>query len=298
MIALLAAALSALAFFGDLAWQIDLLAQFRFQAGLALAALLVLALLWRARLAVAFSALGIALNLYALLVVPVAATPSADAPFMRVVAYNLLGNNRPIDDVVAWLREGKFDVVSFEELTPVFAARLDALADVYPYRLMEPRKGGFGIGLISRHPFSEQEIMFPASPTFPALRVKLALGDAIVEIVALHPPPPLGQPLAAAHDAILAMLATRLKPDPRRIVMGDFNAAPTSFALRRFCAALDLAGAGRMPNLSWPTDYPWPLRIPIDHIFVGSGLTLDKLTSGPAMGSDHFPQIADVMLRF
>ncbi len=296
IVGLVAAVLSALAFLGGSSWQLDLLAQFRFQAALGAVALFVVAAAARAKWGALLAALCVGLNLYALLAVPVAAKPQADAPSLHVAAFNLLGDNRRIDDVVGWLREQQFDVVSLEELTPAFAAQLDALADVYPYRLMLPRKGGFGIGIISRHKLLEQETLFPASATFPVLRVRIELGHETVEVFAVHPPPPLTKELAVAHDATLSMLAVRLKPEPHRIVMGDFNSAPTGFALRLFCADLALAGPGVLPRLSWPSDLPWPLRIPIDHILVGNGMALDSVQNGPSLGSDHFPQIATVSL--
>ncbi|MEO8559955.1 MAG: endonuclease/exonuclease/phosphatase family protein [Rhodospirillales bacterium] len=293
--ALLAAALSALAFFGELGWQIDLLAHFRLQAALGSIVLLVIAVARWAKIASLLAAAAIALNVYSLLGVPAATTAPADAPSWRVVAFNLLADDRRIDAVVDWLRQEKFDVVSLEELTPGFAAQLGSLADIYPYRLMEPRKGGFGIGIISRHPFTEQEILFPDSPLRRVLRVSLDFNGAAIEIFALHPPPPLSAALAVEHDTILNSLMA-LPANPRRIVMGDFNAAPTSFALRHLMARLELAGDGVMPRLTWPSNYPWPLRIPIDHILVGSGLALGGVQSGPPFGSDHLPQIAEIFI--
>jgi endonuclease/exonuclease/phosphatase (EEP) superfamily protein YafD len=103
----------------------------------------------------------------------------------------------------------------------------------------------------------------------------------------------LGAALAREHDEILNAVAL-LPLNPRRIVMGDFNAAPTSLALRRLMAKLALAEVSVLPRLSWSTAYPWPLRIPIDHVLVGTDLPLLKVENGPALGSDHFPQIAHI----
>ncbi len=295
-VGLLAAALSALAFFGNLSWQIDLLAHFRLQAALGSIVLLIFAVARWARIASLMAVAAIALNVYALLSVSVATQAPANASSLRVVAFNLLGNDRRIDAVVDWLRQEKFDLVSFEELTPGFAAQLGGLADIYPYRLMAPRKGGFGIGIISRHPFTEQETLFADSKLRPVLRVGIDFNGTALEIVALHPPPPLSAALAREHDDTLNGLA-KLPANPRRIVMGDLNAAPTSFALRRLMAQLELVGDGVLPRLTWPSSYPWPLRIPIDHILVGNGLALSGVQSGPAFGSDHLPQIAIVPAR-
>jgi len=299
-VAVLAAVLSALAFFGQLGWIVDLLAQFRFQALLGSVVLLLVLVFLRAWRGVAAASLALGLNAYALYDVPLAATASAPGaigePSLRIVAFNLEGNDRRIDNVLIWLREQKFDVVSFEELTPAFAAQLDAVADLYPYQLLRPRKGGFGIGIISRHPFTFRSIPFSDGPWRLALRVRIEWNDAEVEIVAVHPPPPLGGPMAREHDDILNDLAT-LPPNPRRIVMGDFNAAPTSLAMRRLMRQLDLGAPSRVPRLTWPSYNFWPLQIPIDHVLVGGDLALVSVENGPNLGSDHFPQIAVVAAK-
>lgn len=290
--ALLAAGLSALAFFDALGWQIDLLAQFRLQMLLGAAALLVVLLALRRWWGSAAAAIALALNLYAIGDVPVVAFTAGEVQ-LRVAAFNMLGDDRNIDDVVAWLRQEQFDVVSFEELTPAFAAQLGALADLYPYRVAMPRKGGFGIGLIARRPFLTQDILFADSPGRRVLRVSVDVDGTPVEIVAVHPPPPLSAAFSREHDTTLDSLAA-LPANPHRIVMGDFNAAPTSGALRRLMAAQGLREASRWPRLTWPSDLPWPLRLPIDHVLVGNGLALLRVENGPALGSDHFPQVAAI----
>ena len=75
LVGLVATGLSALAFFGKLGWQIDLLAHFRFHAllgGIVLFAVVVVA---RTLIAALLVPAALALNAYALLSVPVAAKP-------------------------------------------------------------------------------------------------------------------------------------------------------------------------------------------------------------------------------
>jgi endonuclease/exonuclease/phosphatase (EEP) superfamily protein YafD len=49
--------------------------------------------------------------------------------------------------------------------------------------------------------------------------------------------------------------------------------------------------------LTWPTPLPAPLRVPIDTVFVGGGLSLRDLHAGPDLGSDHLPVIAEIGAR-
>ncbi len=163
---------------------------------------------------------------------------------------------------------------------------------------MGPRRGGLGIGVIARRPFLTQETLFPQSPGRSVLRVSVDVDGTPVEIVAAHPPPPLSAGLAREHDTSLDSLAG-LPASQHRLVMGDFNAAPSSLALRRLLAAQGLSEITSWPRLTWPrltwpSDLTWPLRLPLDHVLVGNGLALLRVENGPALGSDHFPQAAEI----
>src|SRR4029077_5177180 len=77
------------------------------------------------------------------------------------------------------------------------------------------------------------------------------------------------------------------------ILMGDFNNTPWSDVQTAFRAATGLDNHGPMVT-TWPAQLPTPLRVPIDSIFVGGGLTLRDLHAGPDLGSDHLPLIVEI----
>ena len=81
------------------------------------------------------------------------------------------------------------------------------------------------------------------------------------------------------------------------IVAGDFNTTPWSPYFRDLVAAAGLRNAAEGHGYvgTWPAWF-WPALIPIDHVLLKGPLVATSVRRGPAIGSDHFPIIADVRL--
>ncbi len=84
----------------------------------------------------------------------------------------------------------------------------------------------------------------------------------------------------------------------RAIVAGDFNATPWSAPFRRLVAEGDLRNSqrGYGLELTFPTNLPVWLRIPIDHVLYTDGLEVVGRSVGDAAGSDHLPVVVDFQL--
>jgi vancomycin resistance protein VanJ len=79
--------------------------------------------------------------------------PTANAPALRVMTYNMLGYTDRADAVVATIRQSDADVVAVQELNlgAAEAIRRDLLRE-YPYQILDPHDGVEGLGAISRLP--------------------------------------------------------------------------------------------------------------------------------------------------
>ena len=60
-------------------------------------------------------------------------------------------------------------------------------------------------------------------------------------------------------------------------------------------ADLHNAAAGHGWIGTWPQWF-WPARIPIDHILIKGPLIVTRFKRGPAIGSDHFPVLAELRI--
>ncbi|MCC7452264.1 MAG: hypothetical protein IT324_32990 [Anaerolineae bacterium] len=60
---------------------------------------------------------------------------AATGPTLRIVTFNIWGDNTRLNDVEAWLRQVSADVVFLQEIPQIYADHgVAALKDVYPYQ--------------------------------------------------------------------------------------------------------------------------------------------------------------------
>ena len=302
--ALLACPIAAAPWLAGLHWTCDNAACFAVQA-MAVLILAAIALATARRFALAGVAAAFAI-VAAAAVVPdwvrssttaVAAEPRQ--PPLRVMAMNLLRINRDGQrEALARIREFAPDVLLCSELTPRWHRLLAPQLTELPHRICRPHAGYFGIGLFSRHPLREGEPRPLAFDWAPAIRAVIAAPAGDVGFLGVHTPRPGNAPRCIERDRALASIADALQGFPqRRIVAGDFNATPWNHAFAAMRTANQLSGGTTSAwRPTWPSSWPMPLRIPIDHILLGGSLTLLDAGVGATFGSDHLPLTAIIAI--
>lgn len=286
------AACTAAGFLGGLWWGADLLASFRmhYLVCLAVVAGLAAGLEHRRIAAVGCVAFAVNLAVVAPLYLPGAPRAAADAPRLHVLAFNVLGSNRELDAIADYIAAEDPDVVIVTELEPGLADTLRARLTGYRFAA-QPQRDNFGIGILTREPWSGFVVRADGHPARPAVGATVALGDRGVYVVGVHPPPPVGAALARERDALIERIGdwAREARDPL-IVCGDFNATPWSYPMRRLRARTGLhdASRGRGPLPTWPRHLGWA-GIPIDHCLHSDALAVVERRVGPWLGSDHRP---------
>jgi vancomycin resistance protein VanJ len=85
------------------------------------------------------------------------------------------------------------------------------------------------------------------------------------------------------------------------IVAGDFNLTPWEYGMREFDRGIIPARRVSRALFSFPShikklEHVLPV-LPIDHVVVGSGLSVASIDRLPPTGSDHFPIIARLVVR-
>jgi endonuclease/exonuclease/phosphatase (EEP) superfamily protein YafD len=194
--------------------------------------------------------------------------------------------------VLTLVRSTQPDIVALIEVRSDWRPAIDTLADIYPYRVMEPRYGETVI--LSKTPLEPFDapgagasIVFAdiAQPGGPPLRIAVT-----------HFTRPWPWDKAGAQRGQLARFAEAWRANGEAdIVVGDFNGAPWSAPLKtlsRHTGLRPAIGAGG----TWPTFLPAILRLPIDNAFVGPRVrAIRRQVRGPT-GSDHAPVLYDVTL--
>ena len=207
---------------------------------------------------------------------------------LRVLSWNLELGSKAVADSVAGIAEREVDLVALQELTPGVAAAIEAdpaLGARFPYRILEPRDGVAGVGLLSRLPLVIGA--YSAGPV--VLRAGLLLPDGRrLELFNVHPYPPSISRIAILPVGLetrrrdrelesIRLMVDELPDVSTAIVIGDLNATPFEAGFEILADALHdaHAEAGTGPGFTWRPSSLEVLRVGL--------LRMDVVLSGQAL---------------
>ncbi|MEW9553423.1 endonuclease/exonuclease/phosphatase family protein [Nonomuraea sp. NPDC050783] len=246
----------------------------------------------------ATTALGFAVLPRALGTAEATAEATAGRPF-RIMTINMLFGRADAGTIVRLVREFGPDVLSTQELTPGAVAGLDAagLKELMPHRVLHAEWSAAGSGIYSRHELRELPDTMPdVGHKMPTAAVSLPGGEP-VEVVAVHPYPPLGPNVVNWNEALAALPSAT--PGRVRILAGDFNASLDHAPLRELLSrgykdAADQVGAGLIPT--WPANKKIPPIITIDHVLVDQRAGVRAVDVRTVPRTDHRAVLAELIL--
>ena len=282
-------------------WAFDLFSHFRLQYVVAALVLGFLALSVRAHGSAAVLAAVAVVHGLAIKDLWLGGTASAalgGVP-LRVVSLNVLAQNRTPEKVLQFVRAADADLVLLVDADKRdWRGVLDELRELYPHHAPQaPRAPAL---LFSRWPIVSDRLLLAPRSRRPYLVAELAIEGQVIEFVGVHPssPSPSEPHASSRRNRELDHIAEVVQgTDAPVIVAGDFNTTPWSPHFEDLLAAAGLrnaaAGKGYIPT--WPTFF-WPVRIPIDHVLLKGPVAATAVRRGPAVGSDHYPIIADLRL--
>jgi len=277
-----------LGFFGRRHWVLDLFSHFRAQyaAALLLCGLSFLLLRhWKSATASLFAAIVIAATFLPL---QRPLLPAQGVPPLKLISYNVNTANARHGDVLRFLEKENADVIFLMEVNEAWMHSLRPLEALYPHRIVSTREDNFGIALYSKKPFEGGEQSF-GNYGLPWADITVSG----VRLLALHPMPPSGEDHSEMRNQHLLEAAARLKGQPRAILCGDLNLTPYSPWFSEILERAELHNASPPFSPTWMRHYPL-FAIPIDHVLLGSGLTLVNRRIGPALGSDHNALVVEI----
>lgn len=284
-----------LGFLDRFSWTIELIAFFRVQYAILLAAVAAVALLVRsghaALIAVALALVNVAVVAPSL--AEAAPQFSGASTHVRVLVANLDFRSREYGRMAKLLEEADADVLVLTELTPTWALALDQALGSYGQRRLELRSRASGIGLYSRLPMQRSWIEhFPRAGGPPTAIAKIDVRGTPLTVVGTHVHRPIEGAIHAQHLQALAEAAPRLGTP--LVICGDFNTPPWTTAFRKLSES---AGLTHLYERSWPA-HTWPtwnriLRLTLDNCLVRDA-AVDEHRRADDVGSDHFPLVVDL----
>lgn len=225
-----------------------------------------------------------------------ATDPAADikAPagtrIIRVMSFNTWIGNSHVDALAAEIERNDPDIAVLLEFGPEKRALLERLRAKYSFQEDCVHLDHCYMAVISKYPIADSESHAEwVGP--PMIRVTFGKELSGLTIIGAHT---IHFPYLRAQLTQLGQLGdlVRKLPGPR-IVMGDFNATPSSRMLTSF---EQRSGLRRLDG--WLPTWPARLQIPqlaIDHVFASEDVkSVEPVRIGNNAGSDHFPLIVRV----
>lgn len=287
-------------FLGRFSWFFDLFSHFRVQyvIGLSIIAILMLGGRWFKTAAVfsGFACINLALILP--LYFGGASENVEAAPELRAMLLNVntsFGDSHRVREVIS---AADPDILVLEEISSRWMSDLVCLKDSHPYSLVQPREDNFGIGIFSKLPISEGEVINIGDAGVPSIIAILNSDHAKLSVIATHPLPPGGRDYSRRRNEQLKQLPEYIRPHLPTLLIGDLNVTPWNSHFRRLLSQTGLSdsakGFGVQPT--WP-NYNFLLRIPIDHCLHSENIAITNRQVGEDVSSDHFPLIVDFVIR-
>jgi endonuclease/exonuclease/phosphatase (EEP) superfamily protein YafD len=219
---------------------------------------------------------------------------------LKVLSYNVLWSNQQYAKAVSFVNQEQPDIAVFLEAVPNWQEKLKALAPNYPYHISTPK---LEIEIYSKLPLNNSEVKLYG--TYRGLVIAdLKVGDRRIKFVATHAYPQLyyghtgwqirNQQLEIGIGKYAQTLEQPL------IIIGDLNVSmwsPFYHSLIKLSGLLNARqGFGILPTNSGIAPQFAVLSAPIDHCLVSSDIQVKSFRLGKAIGSDHLPIIAELLI--
>jgi endonuclease/exonuclease/phosphatase (EEP) superfamily protein YafD len=217
-----------------------------------------------------------------------------DRAIYRLLQLNLLFNNPEPEKALSVIGRTQPDVITLNEVSEMWQARLEPLAASYPYRLfcMSPRRIG-GVAILSRRPFVSDARPYCFSNGRYAV-ARIDLGGSVIDVASLH----LNWPWPYDQAGEIEQVASEFSGlSDDTLLAGDFNAVGWSAAVTH---VMEAGGFVRVPPIG-PTwlgySLPAALRdyvgLPIDHVLAKGLVQVHSVAKAGDAGSDHAPVLVE-----
>jgi endonuclease/exonuclease/phosphatase (EEP) superfamily protein YafD len=228
------------------------------------------------------------------------AGPVESTNALKLMQANVLKSNQNYQAVLRSIAEVKPDVLVVQELTPGFEAAAASLEHTYSYSRIEARDSGGGMGIFSRYPMTDIQVLNLDQSNHLALFARLDIAGRSVALLGLHSTTPITREKFKNRTLQLERAAQLMSSiNGPRILIGDLNTSMWSpyFSDLLRDSGLHDTRIGFGIKTSWPVPAPSFLRLPIDHCLLSDDFQVTSVELGSSIGSDHLPLVVTASLR-
>jgi endonuclease/exonuclease/phosphatase (EEP) superfamily protein YafD len=215
---------------------------------------------------------------------------------LKIVTFNTLYGDPQA--VANFLLHEDPDIAVLQEVGAKQAQALRALLrDRYPYAHTCVASRGCAAAIFSKRAWASAGQQHRTHSVPETIWVQLNNPEiGRLRVVGVHLQLPFRAEAQTRHvDRLIALRSSLTGPV---ILAGDFNMTPWSYRLQRLLASAGLRRHAAFLR-SWPTDGQFRLPAPaflIDHVLTTPDIKSVSIRTGPNIGSDHLPVIAQVRL--
>lgn len=206
---------------------------------------------------------------------------------LKVMQFNVHAINDTYDKTIARVIQLSPDFISFQEVGPVWAERLEiGLSALYPYyKIVTPPLESQGIAVFSKHPLIDPQRMIWEGTANISGQVKV--GDELINFLSMHTMSPTSKIRWNERNAHIQEAKKHIADRGGEfLVLGDFNTVPWDKRLLSFKSSTNLKDSRKKLTPTYPTWNPFVAQIPIDYIFYSKGIGCDSLDA-VSITSDH-----------
>ena len=231
-----------------------------------------------------------------------------------IMSYNLLYNSKNISASIKLIKRQNPDILCLTELTPKFTRLISKqLGKRYPYSAVYPKRGTWGVGIISKYPISKKSL-YPIRPhRIPGSSAIVTIRKKKLLIACVHLFPPAGKHLKSDSFIVTLEKNRRLRLKQAKflwkkfkhwkgpiLLVGDMNEGRDAQAIkflrdkgyRHSCVKVRFSQCGG----TYPSATYLPAVVEIDHI-LGRGIKFTGAKVTKQGGSDHYPVSATFTLE-
>lgn len=211
-----------------------------------------------------------------------------------ILIFNVKEENERYQDLLNLQKEINPTFLLLLETNSKWEQAVKPLEKKYGHLLKEIREDTYGLMLFSKIEFQTRNINYLSDDEVPSADVTFKFEGQTIQILALHPKPPIpGEAMTTKQkDREFKAAAKKLiqeKDNHLQLVIGDLNDVVWSRTSKKFKKRTGLRDprVGRGTFSTFPTYAP--IRFPLDQILCSPSFELIEIKRLPHIGSDHYP---------
>ncbi len=221
------------------------------------------------------------------------------APSLRFLQANVYSPGADPNALLDVIRGTRPDIILLQEVDEKWKGLLKPLEELYPNRHHSPRYKNGSLDLAQYWMGEAGEVKDLYIEGIPATEIVLHRNGGLLCVLNVHTAAPFTRGREEWYQKQMDLLARYITLKECPVVLaGDLNAGLWS---RNYAHLLEVGGLhsarlGFGGLGTWPSFFPGPLRIALDHLLVSDGIRVRRCWVGPGIGSDHRPLMTELQI--